>query len=224
MLSIGKLTAGAEDYYLGAVVRGAEEYYDDAGEIPGRWTGTGGQLLGLGGQVDAEQLRAVLAGRHPHTGEPFSETRRRVPGFDLTFSAPKSVSLLYAFGTAHDSSQAIKAHEAAVDGALGYLEREACRVRRGHAGETEYPATGFVAAAFRHRTSRAGDPQLHTHVLVANLGLGPDGRWSALRGRHLYTHARTAGFLYQAHLRFELTARLGIRWHQPARGDRKSVV
>ena len=74
------------------------------------------------------------------------------------------------------------------------------------------PASGLVAAAFRHRTSRAGDPQLHTHVLVANLGRGPDGRWSALDGRRLYAHARAASFVYQAVLRAELTRTLGLEW------------
>ena len=74
------------------------------------------------------------------------------------------------------------------------------------------PAAGLVAAAFRHRTSRAGDPQLHTHVLVANLGRGPDGRWSALDGRRLYAHARAASFVYQAVLRAELTRTLGLEW------------
>ena len=69
-----------------------------------------------------------------------------------------------------------------------------------------------MAAAFRHRTSRAGDPQLHTHVLVANLGRGPDGRWSALDGRRLYAHARAASFVYQAVLRAELTRTLGLEW------------
>ena len=73
-------------------------------------------------------------------------------------------------------------------------------------------ASGLVAAAFRHRTSRAGDPQLHTHVLVANLGRGPDGRWSALDGRRLYAHARAASFIYQAVLRAELTRTLGLEW------------
>ena len=68
-----------------------------------------------------------------------------------------------------------------------------------------------MAAAFRHRTSRAGDPQLHTHVLVANLGRGLDGRWSALDGRRLYAHARAASFVYQAVLRAELTRTLGRR-------------
>src|SRR3954453_10009703 len=96
--------------------------------------------------------------------------------------------------------------------ALGYLERSAAAVRRGAGGLVVEQADGLVAAAFRHRTSRVGDPQLHKHVLVANLGLGPDGRWSALDGRQLYAHARAASFLYQAVLRSELTRTLGVEW------------
>jgi conjugative relaxase-like TrwC/TraI family protein len=71
---------------------------------------------------------------------------------------------------------------------------------------------GFVGAAFRHRSSRAGDPHLHTHVLVANMTRGPDGRWATLDGRHLYLPAKTAGYLYEANLRLELTRRLGVGW------------
>ncbi len=82
----------------------------------------------------------------------------------------------------------------------------------GGAGPWSSRQMALVAAAFRHRTSRAGDPQLHTHVLIANLGRGPDGRWSALDGRRLYTHARTASFLYQAVLRGELSRSLRVRW------------
>ena len=72
-------------------------------------------------------------------------------------------------------------------------------------------ANGFIGAAFRHRTSRAGDPQLHTHVVVPNLVQGADGRWSAPDGRHLFTWKKTAGTLYQSALRAEL-APLGLRW------------
>jgi conjugative relaxase-like TrwC/TraI family protein len=80
------------------------------------------------------------------------------------------------------------------------------------------PAEGFVGAAFVHTTSRLGDPQLHTHLVVANLAQGPDGAWSALDARALYRHARTAGFLYQASLRAGLTEVLGISWRSAERG------
>ena len=82
---------------------------------------------------------------------------------------------------------------------------------RGRDGVDRLAGGGFVAAGFRHRTSRAGDPQLHTHVLVANITRGADGRWSALDGRQLYWQAKTAGTLYQAALRHELRA-LGLRF------------
>ncbi len=111
-----------------------------------------------------------------------------------------------------------RAHEAAVAEAIGYLEREACRARRGHGGAIVVDGRGFVAAAFRHRSSRAGDPLLHTHVVVANATQGPDGRWTALDGRLLYRHAKTAGYLYQAVLRAELTERLRVRWNAVERG------
>ena len=100
----------------------------------------------------------------------------------------------------------------AVRDAMGYMERMR-RVRASRtAGDKVIAGKGLVAAAFRHRTSRAGDPQLHTHVLVANLIEGADGRWSALDGRRVYAHAKTASYLYETRLRAELTERLGVEW------------
>src|SRR6185312_1902925 len=110
----------------------------------------------------------------------------------------------------------MEAHRAAVEAALSYMERSACWARRGKGGRTFVPGNGFLAAAYVHRSSRAGDPQLHTHVLVANATLGPDGRWSRLYHPAIYEHARTAGYVYEAHLRHELTQRLGVEW-QPVR-------
>ncbi len=218
MLSIGELRADSADYYLDAVARGADEYYVE-GEVPGRWVGVSADAVGLSGEVAAEDLRAVLAGDDPSTGEHLGSVPRQVPGFDLTFSSPKSVSLLFSFSEPEIVKEIVAAHESAVNAALGYLEREACVVRRGHAGAERLAAEGFIGAAFRHRTSRAGDPQLHTHVLVSNVVRGIDGRWSAPDSRCLHHHARTAGYLYQAHLRYELTARLGLRWRQVVKGS-----
>ena len=213
MLSIGKLGRGAEGYYLQAVATGGEDYYLGSGEAQGQWLGNGPARLGLSGTVAAEDLRAVLEGRHPASGRSLLWCRRedRLPGFDLTFSAPKGVSLLFALGDLATSQLVREAHDRAVAAAVGYLERDAGEVRRGRDGVDRLPGGGFVAAAFRHRTSRAGDPQLHTHVLVANITRGADGRWSALDGRQLYWQAKTAGTLYQAALRHELRA-LGLRF------------
>ncbi len=213
MLNIGKLAPGGEDYYLTTVAQSVEDYYVGSGEAPGRWLGRGVELLGLDGRVDAESLRAVLGGRHPENGEPLVAHQRKVPGFDLTFRAPKSVSLLWGLADPSTSLEVRRAHDAAVAAALGYLERHAAFTRRGKGGAEQVQIDGFVGAAFRHRTSRADDPLLHTHVLVANLAYTPDdGGWRSLDARHLYLHAKTAGYLYQAQLRHELTQRLGVRW------------
>ena len=220
MLSIGKLGASQHRYYLDKVAEGAEDYYSGEGEAEGYWLGEGAAKLGLEGKVADDQLAAMLTGRNPLTGEPLglksAPGREPVPGFDLTFSAPKSVSLTWALGGHPVSGRVAEAHRAAVREALGYLERHACWARRGKGGSAFVQGNGFLAAAYPHRSSRAGDPQLHTHVLVANATLGPDGRWSRLYHPALYEHAKTASYIYEAHLRFELTQRLGVEW-QPVR-------
>ena len=164
MLSIGRLGSRSADYYLTAVASGAEDYYLREGEKPGRWLGGGAGAHGLSGLVGAEDLRAVLDGRDPVDGTQLVRApggnRARTPGFDLTFKAPKSVSLLEALGDPR-----VRAEVAA----LAYLEDHAAFLRRGRGGAELVPAAGLVDAAFTHRTSRAGDPALHTHVLVANM-------------------------------------------------------
>ena len=141
-----------------------------------------------------------------------------VAGFDLTFSAPKSVSLLYGLGPDEVAEAVRSSHDTATRDALHYLERHALYARRGAGGDQRVETTGAVAAAFRHRTSRAGDPQLHTHVLLANVVLGSDGRYSAPDARLIYFHGRTAGFVYQAVLRAELSSRLGVRFETSHNG------
>lgn len=214
VLSIGKLAAGQEAYYLGKVANGIEDYYVGGGEAEGRWTGSGAATLGLHGTVESDQLQAMLAAKNPASGQPLQDREQTLsgPGFDLTFSAPKSVSLLWAFGDDRVRSQVVAAHEAAVDQALGHLERHAILARRGAGGGTFLPAPNLIGAAYRHRTSRAGDPQIHTHVLVSKLVQATDGRWTCLHSPSLYANAKTAGFLYQAELRDQLTRTLGIRW------------
>jgi conjugative relaxase-like TrwC/TraI family protein len=210
VLSIGKLVAGQERYYEQQVAMGADDYYTGRGEVQGRWMGSGAAALGLDGEVEAEAFGALIAGRDPGSGEALRSPtgRDRVCSLDLTFSAPKSASVLFAIGDEETSRSLVEAHEEAVAAAVSYLEREACRVRRGHAGRIELPADGFVAAAYRHRMSRAAQPQLHTHVVAANLARGSDGRWSALHGYPIFRHAKAAGSLYQAHLRAAVCERL----------------
>ncbi len=215
MLSIGKLTVEQSRYYERQVAQGRDDYYSGRGESPGRWTGAGAENLRLGGRVDDEGFMVLMEGRDPETGERLKRVggRSRVAAFDLTFSAPKSVSVLFAVGEPVLAGALVEAHESAVDAALGYLEREACRVRRGRGGAERQVGDGFVAAAYRHRMSRAEDPQLHTHVVAANMARGGDGRWTALDATPIYQHAKAAGFLYQAHLRAAVRERLPwVRW------------
>jgi conjugative relaxase-like TrwC/TraI family protein len=141
---------------------------------------------------------------------------RRRAGIDLTVSPPKSVSLLHAFGNAHVRGQVRAAHDTAVGHALAYLETHTAHGMRGHQGHgqraTRISTRGFVAAGFTHLTSRADDPQLHTHLVIANLVRGVDGAWSAVDSWAVFRQARTAGAVYQASLRGELTRRLGVAW------------
>ena len=218
MLNIGVLAAGSEQYYLGSVARGGEDYYV-GGEVPGRWLGHGSEQLGLAGEVDGTDLAAVLADRDPGSGTRLGcAANRKVPGFDLTFSTQKSVSVLLGLGDRDVAGAVRLAHEEAVDAAVGYLERDAVWSRRGRNGVDAVPGDGLIGAAFRHRTDRAGDPHLHTHVLVANTVRGPDGQWRTLDFRHVFAHGKTAGYLYEAHLRHLLTDRLGVEWRPVRNG------
>jgi conjugative relaxase-like TrwC/TraI family protein len=212
VLSLGKLGAGQAQYYLDTVAAGAEEYYVGGKEAPGQWCGTSAALLALSGDVDGEALHRLLDHRHPLTDERLTSSRSvpKVVGFDATFSAPKSVSLLFALGDPETSNEVRNAHDVAVAEALGVYEQIAAG-RRGKAGKISVEGDGFVAAAFRHRTSRNADPQLHTHAVIANVvHAQQDDRWTALDGRPLYGWARPVGFLYEAQLRWELTRRLGV--------------
>ncbi|MGQ0824115.1 MAG: MobF family relaxase [Actinomycetota bacterium] len=213
MLGIASLATGRAEYYLEAVAAGREDYYLGSGEAPGYWLGANATTLGLVGEIEADQLRALLDGDDPISGVRLARTRKgRTPGFDLTFSAPKSVSLLNALASPDISRAVSAAHDSAVAETLGWLEANACAVRRGAGGTNVEAGDGFVAAAFRHRTSRAGDPHLHTHLLIANLTRGPDGRWCAPDARRFWALGNTASYLYEATLRHELTVALGVEF------------
>jgi conjugative relaxase-like TrwC/TraI family protein len=248
VLSVAKLAPGQEAYYEASVARGLDDYYAGRGESPGVWVGAAAAELGLAGVVAEGGLGVLMRGEDPASGArlrpPVSvrtirverldaatgERRlverelRPVAGFDLVFSTPKSVSLLHALGDEPVRVAVAAAHEAAWRVALAYLEREACVVRKGRNGVERDRGSGFVATAFQHRTSRAGDPHLHTHVIVANAARSVDGVWRALDGDLLLrTHRLAAGYLYEAQLRYELTSRLGVAW-RPVRDGMAELV
>ena len=170
------------------------------------WAGKGAADLGLDGPVDPETFRAVLAGEVPDgSGKRLGRiakdgSRVHRPGRDLTFSAPKSVSLAALAG---GDARVVKAHDRAVARALAWVE--------GNAAETRLrdPETGrmvragnqkTVAATFRHDTSRNLDPQLHTHAVLANMVKGGDGKWRTMANEALYRRQKLIGMIYRSEL------------------------
>jgi conjugative relaxase-like TrwC/TraI family protein len=197
------------DYYEREVVEGREEYLSEDGSSPGRWVGSLAAADGFSGTADRDDLAAAFAGIHPN-GAKLTAHDTAVAGFDLTLSPSKSVSLVWALGTDEDARQVEEALFAARAEVERYLEANACFVRRGHAGASVEPGTGFMGAVFLHRTSRLGDPGIHLHWTVFNVAEGPDGRRTALDARSLYRERYTAEAVFQATLRHELAQRIGL--------------
>lgn len=205
MLSIGTLSAGQGFYYTDLA---REQYYLDGGEPPGHWSGQAAERLGLSGEVGREELHQVLQG-FGLEGEKLVQNagrENRQAGLDLTFSADKSVSVLWGLGDDQMRAAIERAHGRAVDAALDYLQSQAAWTRRGHGGHQFEPCE-LLFARFNHGTSRAGDPNLHTHVLVPNVGLREDGTTAALWNHDFYQHKMAAGAVYRAALAHELGPR-----------------
>lgn len=214
MLSIKRMGAGGSggpgDYWLSLA---REDYYLAGGEPPGRWHGQGAAALGLDGLVLGDALRNILQGKSTDGLKLVqgANSGHRL-GWDFCLSAPKSVSVVWS--QASDGlRQAIQdAQDRAVCSAVAYMET-LDTVRRGKGGiERELPL-GLVVAAFEHGTSRAQDPQIHTHMLVANLAPRADGTYGALETRGLYQAQKTIGALFRAELSFQL-AKLGFGLEQ----------
>ncbi|WP_261776162.1 MobF family relaxase [Rhodococcus sp. BP-241] len=147
-----------------------------------------------------------------------------VAGFDLTFTPVKSVSALWAVAPREVSQQIEAAHEAAIAAAVAYLEKHACFTRVGTGGVAQVDGNGLIAAQFTHRDSRAGDPNLHTHVAISNKVATtlPDGttKWLALDGAALYRNNVPASEVYNTVLEGELRDRIGVRFTERASEDR----
>lgn len=215
VLSSAKIGTSSWRYYTDSVACAASEYYLGAGEAPGRWHGRGLAALGLepDGLVSEAQLEALFArALHPVSGDRLGRAWRvdGVTGFDLTFSAPKSVSSLWALGDPDTARELRAAHAGAVAAALSYLDGHASWSRRGVDGTEQVATSGLVAACFEHRTSRCADPQLHTHALVVNKVACTDGTWRTIDATELFHHKKSAGMIYQAALRSEIHSRTGL--------------
>ncbi len=197
-----------------------EDYYLSTDERPGLWWGAGAHELGLSGEGSPEQFHALMGGLDPRTGEPLGQGLRAdgVRGFDLTFSAPKSVSVLSAICGGEVEREVVAAHDEAVRAVMRAIEERAT-TRAGHNGIYRVDVAGVSVLLVRHRTSRSLEPQLHTHAVVAAKVRSVDGRWRALDATMLYRDQRALGALYQAALRAEVTARLGVAWKPAVKGQ-----
>lgn len=217
MLSIAAMGKGQHAYYtdLAYYSKDApEQERKQGGEPVGRWWGGAVSHLGLGQEVKPDELRRIFDGKHP--------TKRRVPdlvrnagnpgrrpGWDFTFSAPKSVSLLWANASPAVQAKIEDIQRRACESALSYLEEQTGFVRTGKAGAVLHPAK-WAVAMFEHGTSRALDAQLHTHCLLMNAGLRNDGLMGTLASKQFYYGKMVAGAVYRADLAHLLTSELGV--------------
>ncbi len=168
MLSVNSTAAADAEAlasYYGNLAR--EDYYTAGGEPPGQWLGAGAKHFGLNGEVREGELVAVMRGFHPRdkTSLIANAGEEHKPGWDCTFSAPKSVSVIWAVSDRDTQIAIQRVHAGAVKAAVDYLERDAISARRGKGGVEQERTSGIVAAAYEHSTNRNADPQLHTLVL-----------------------------------------------------------
>ncbi len=214
MLGIHGVGRVGADYYLS----------DPALELPARepprWVGGAAAGLGLEGPLRPGDFERLLRGEfRPGTGGRGGP----VAAYDLTFSAPKSASVLFALGGRDVATGVVAAHIEAVGGAVSYLERHGLAARRRSGPEsTVIPTSGMVAALFTHAVNRNGDPHLHSHLVMANLVHGNDGRWSACDRRGIDAHRCAAAAVYEAHLRAGLTQAYGVGW-SPSTGPARTA-
>jgi conjugative relaxase-like TrwC/TraI family protein len=210
---IAKLSVGREAYYTRELATDHEQYLSGHGESPGRWYGAGATTPRAAGRSIGGGVRGHVRGRHPTTGELLGRPhgRNAVPAFDLVLRPTKSASILYGLGDPVAGRAVLQAHHAGLAEAVAYLD-EYLGARRGHGGVQHVSGQGLLAVGFEHRTSREGDPLLHTHLVIANRVQGSDGRWTALDGRDLYRHRLAADAIYRASYQRQLVRTLGVEW------------
>jgi conjugative relaxase-like TrwC/TraI family protein len=194
--SVSALTSSAQasSYYE------ADDYYSEGGLSPSEWQGAGAEALGLSGEVDREQFRALLDGcvGDQQLGTFRDGQLEHRPGWDVTLSAPKSVSIMAEVA---GDRRLIAAHGEAVRTAMAHVEKHMAATRIRDGGTVSREATGnLIVASFQHGTSRAQDPQLHTHNVIMNATRSEDGTWRSLEPRALYQLQKQIGAIYRQEL------------------------
>lgn len=178
-----------------------DNYYtaEDA-TLASQWAGEGAAAQGLAGEVGIEAFKAVLEGKLPDgTVLASGEGRERRAGMDLTFSAPKSLSMLAYIG---GDKRLLEANAAAAKATIAWAEKNLAQTRIEKDGKSQIVNTGnLLVALFQHDTSRELDPQAHVHAVIANATKGPDGKWRALHNDQLWKQNTVLGSIYHAELR-----------------------
>ncbi|MEO6122656.1 MAG: MobF family relaxase [Ilumatobacteraceae bacterium] len=229
MLSIGRVGPANAGYYQSAVVAGAEDYYAGDGDAPGVWVGRADLVGAVAGRLaTAVDAKLLLEAKSAPDGTLLGKTtvsERSVTAFDLTSSVPKSVSVLQALGDVRVAAEIEAAHAVAVEEAIKSMSPRIAFTRTGRAGAAVVDAEEVFGIRYRHRTSRALDPQLHDHVLIANaVRTVSDGEWRTLDARGLFREAKAAGTVFQTHLRAETKRRLGVRFNVVDENGQADIV
>ena len=209
MLSIKTWTSASEaaSYYAKSA---KIEYY--ASEEAGFWRGSEALDISSNSRVNALDFQKILEGFHPKTHKALLQNsgKKHRAGYDLTFSPPKSVSLLWALGSKSTSNLVLDAHNKAVDQALNHLDKYAAITRRGKMGHRREAVKNLICAKFTHSISRENDPQLHTHTLIANLAQRYDGSWGSIDSKFIYDEKMTLGAVYRSELIDNLKKSLNV--------------
>jgi TrwC relaxase len=200
--------------------------FNQAAGLPGDWAVPAADRARIRTEV-AQGFFVAERGRQPEDARELAATiakhsrsrTQAVAGYDLTFSRVKSVSALWAVADLATAAAIERAHRAAIADALTFLERHALYTRCGTNGVRQVEVRGMVAAGFTHRDSRAGDPDLHTHVAVANKVQTLDGRWLSIDGRILFKATVAASETYNTALESHLRGSLGVRFAERPNPD-----
>ncbi len=203
MLSISNITSAKDalNYYT------ADKYYTNGQKVVDKseWWGRGVDRLDLKGPISREDLGRLLDGQLPsgqQLGKKIDGNIQHRPGLDLTFSAPKSVSILSEVA---GDKRIHKAHSNAVKKALAFMQDRAMQTRVKEDGKlVAKNVDNLTAALFQENTSRNNDPQLHTHCVILNMVQRPDGEWRSVTNEQLYWNKMVAGAIYRAELAFHL--------------------
>ena len=203
------INAGRENYYI---ERALEKYYTESAEERGQWFGKCATFLGLHGEVTTEAFRNLFHGFSPDGQTPLVQNAghpNRCMGWDLTFSPPKSVSVLWALAPQEIRAEILRAHQRAVTQTLTQLEDTLAVSRSGKAGAVHERA-GLAIVVQQHYTSRTNDPQIHSHSVIINVGVRADGSTGALHSINWFRAKKALDAAYQARLASELQKTLGV--------------